>query len=238
MQRPPNQSENNDEIHEHDLIDNVHGPSQSDIERSWEGYDDYSAGQKSGGMIWKVTIGIVSLVILASMTIGIIGPLVGGSITSDSSIPRRVNADVVRVIDGSTIVVDYGDGERVVRMIGVVTPPYGNPLHQLVPQVTENWLSGMEVTLESDQTDSDIQGRLLRYVYLDNIMINAALILNGLGTASTESSNHRHQGYLAEMERQARDAGAGIWDEAFHSDPDEEPQTRFLKLFQLKIVSS
>ena len=72
MQRPPDKSENNDEIHEQDLIDNVYGPSQSDIERSWEGYEDDSAGQKSGGMIWKVTIGIVSLVILASMTIGII----------------------------------------------------------------------------------------------------------------------------------------------------------------------
>jgi hypothetical protein len=47
--------------------------------------------------------------------------------------------------------------------------------------------------------------------------------LNGLGTSDTEHPNVRYDGYLTDMERQARDSGAGIWDERFQVDtPDSE----------------
>ena len=62
---------------------------------------------------------------------------------------------------------------------------------------------------------------MLRYVYFDNVMINAALILNGLGKSETEPPNIRYNGYLADIERQAREAGAGIWDPAY-GDPGPE----------------
>ena len=232
MQRPPDQPEHHDHVDDHEVVDKVYGPSQSDIDRSWEGYEEGGATQRAGGIIWKVVIGLVSLVILVSMTIGLIGPLFSGSGSNQPAPPERTTAEVLRVIDGRTIVVDYGEGERVVRMIGINTPPYGNPYHDFAQQGTASWLNGMEVLIEADQEEADIQGRLLRYVYLENVMINAALILNGLGTASSDSPNLRYSGYLASMERQAKESEVGIWDPAFRSDEvdgnSDDPQTGIL----------
>ena len=242
MQRLPDQPEHNDPIDDHEVVEKIYGPSQSDIDRSWEGYDEGGSTQRAGGIIWKVVIGLVSLVILVSMTIGLLGPLFSGSEASQPAPPQRTTADVIRVIDGRTIVVDHGEGEQVVRMIGVDTPPYGNPYHDFAQQVTASWLNGREVLIEADQEAADIQGRLLRYVYLENVMVNAALILNGLGTASSDSPNLRYNGYLADMERQAKESEVGIWDPAFRTDDvdgtDDDPQTGTLSSDEVRITAS
>ena len=67
------------------------------------------------------------------------------------------------------------------------------------------------------------------YVFFDDVMINAALLLNGLGSAETEHPNIRYDGYLNDMERQARESGVGIWDLSFEGNGDVssggDPQT-------------
>jgi micrococcal nuclease len=220
MQSPPDQpEEQRDESSADDLGNNVFGPSQSDIDRSWEGYESDGSTQKLGGMIWKVTIAVVSIIILASMSIGILGPLLGGDGRNSSPAPpARLSAEVLRVIDGRTIVVDAGGGEMTVRLIGIETKPFGDPFYDFAQQVTESWIDGKTVLLEADQRDGDDQGRLMRYVFLDSIMVNAALILNGLGISETEHPNVRYDGYLADMERQARESATGIWDVRFQGD--------------------
>jgi micrococcal nuclease len=230
MQRPPHipEDEPNDEQHDEqhderddygdDLVNKVYGPSQDDIDRSWDGYEsgESRSGQRLGGAVWKVSIVVVSLVILASMSLGILGPLVGGSSNETvRTAPERNFATVLRVIDGRTIVVDAGEGEQTVRLIGISTPAFGDPFFDFAQEVTHSWINGEGVMLESDELDGDGQGRLLRYVFLDNIMINAALILNGLGEAETVRPNSRYEAYLADMQRQAKEAGVGIWDESF-----------------------
>jgi len=219
MQIPPEQPDHNHEDEQNDdLVNDVYGPSQNDIDRSWDGYESGGASRRFGGMVWKVTIAVVSIVILASMSIGILGPLLGGNSTSTPAPPQRITADVLRVVDGRTIVVDWGDGEQTVRLIGVETQPFGDPFYDFAQQVTDSWISGKEVVLESDQREGDDQGRQMRYVFFDNVMINAALILNGLAKASTEHPNTRYDGYLADLERQARESGAGIWDTSLDGD--------------------
>ena len=222
MQPPQDPSEEQqNEPSGDDLVNKVYGPSQTDIDRSWDGYETGGSSRKLGGLLWKSTIVIVSLVILASMSIGILGPLLGGdNNSSQPALPERISAEVLRVIDGRTIVVDAGDGEQTVRLIGIETKPFGDPFHDFAQQVTANWIDGKIVLLEPDQRDGDDQGRVMRYVFLDTVMINAALILNGLGTSLTEYPNIRYDGYLADMERQARESGAGIWDERFQPDGD------------------
>ena len=221
MQIPPQQPEDDqsDETQD-DLVNQVYGPSQNDIDRSWDGYQTGGSSRRLGGMIWKLTIVAVSLVILASMSLGILGPLLGGSGDSQPEIPERTTADVLRVIDGRTIVVDSGDGERTVRLIGVGSPEFSNPYFGFAQEVTESWIDGKQILLESDQQDADDQGRLMRYVFLDTVMINAALILNGLGDLETAQPNTRYDGYLADMERQARESGVGIWDTSFGRDSE------------------
>ena len=232
MQRPPEHPE--DEQHdeqEDDLVSKVYGPSQEDIDRSWEGYESGSGSGGGGpnlvGILWKGAIVVVSLVILASMSIGILGPLLNRSDSPQQITPEQSSATVLRVIDGRTIVVDSDDGEQTIRLIGVEALPFGDPFRvfsQDVQKVMENWIAGKDLMLEADDRDSDEQGRLLRYVILDGIMINAALIVHGLGKHESERPNDRYNAFLIEMERQARESEVGIWNTAFNETNDTSPQ--------------
>jgi endonuclease YncB( thermonuclease family) len=229
MQRPPEDPENEQhDEHEDDLVSKVYGPSQDDIDRSWEGYESSSGSGRTapsvGGILWKGAIVVISLVILASMSIGILGPLLNGNDSPQQITPVQSSATVLRVIDGRTIVVDSEDGEQTVRLIGVEALSFNDPFHGFAQEVMENWIAGKDLALEADDRDSDEQGRLLRYVILDGIMINAALIVNGLGKYESERPNDRYDGFLIEMERQARESEVGIWDTSFNEANNDSPQ--------------
>ena len=237
MQNPPDDNKDN----EPERIDDVHGPSQRDIDRSWDGYesDQGREGIYGGSIVWKTVIVMVSLVILGSMALGIIGPLLGGSQQERSLEPERVAANVLRVIDGRTIIIDDGQGEQTVRLIGIKALDFRDPFFDFSREVVQSWIEGKSVMLESDQLERDSQGRLLRYVFFENIMINAALMLNGLATIETELPNVRYDNYLKQMQLQARESEVGIWDpayggsdlnapQAFHRDLSISPSKRFL----------
>ncbi|MCH8115185.1 MAG: thermonuclease family protein [Chloroflexi bacterium] len=214
---------------EDDLVNKVYGPSQADMDRSWEERETGGVQRRPGpgGAIWKYVVIGVSLLILASLALGTVGPIFGRSRSvepAQRSQPERVTASVLRVIDARTIVVRSGGGEQTVRLIGIEGPIFGDPWHDFAQQASESWIGGQEVLLESDERDTDEQGRLLRYVYFGNVMINAALIFNGLGKVETEHPNIRYDRFLADLERQAREAGAGIWGSAQRAPvPDARP---------------
>ncbi len=120
-------------------------------------------------------------------------------------------AIVTRVIDGDTIVIDTGQR---VRYIGVDTPEvypeeeaYGMEAWQANRQLVE----GKKVRLEPDVSETDKYGRLLRYVYADDILVNAELVRLGLAEAKAYPPDTRHQDLLEQTEREAREAGRGIW---------------------------
>lgn len=230
MQNPPDDNKDN----EPELTDDVHGPSQRDIDRSWDGYesDQGREGIYGGSIVWKTVIVMVSLVILGSMALGIIGPLLGGSQQERSLEPERVAATVLRVIDGRTIIIDDGQGEQTVRLIGIKALDFRDPFFDFSREVVQSWIEGKSVMLESDQLELDSQGRLLRYVFFENIMINAALMLNGLATIETELPNVRYDNYLKQMQLQARESEVGIWDPAYGGSDLNAPQAfhRYLSI--------
>ena len=237
MQNPPDDNKDN----EPELTDDVHGPSQRDIDRSWDGYesDQGREGIYGGSIVWKTVIVMVSLVILGSMALGIIGPLLGGSQQERSLEPERVAATVLRVIDGRTIIIDDGQGEQTVRLIGIKALDFRDPFFDFSREVVQSWIEGKSVMLESDQLELDSQGRLLRYVFFENIMINAALMLNGLATIETELPNVRYDDYLKQMQLQARESEVGIWDPAYGGSDLNAPQAfhRDLSISLAKWVS-
>ena len=237
MQNPPDDNKDN----EPERIDDVHGPSQRDIDLSWDGYesDQGREGIYGGSIVWKTVIVMVSLVILGSMALGIIGPLLGGSQQERSLEPERVAANVLRVIDGRTIIIDDGQGEQTVRLIGIKALDFRDPFFDFSREVVQSWIEGKSVMLESDQLERDSQGRLLRYVFFENIMINAALMLNGLATIETELPNVRYDNYLKQMQLQARESEVGIWDPAYGGSDLNAPQAfhRDLSIFLAKRFS-
>lgn len=193
------------------------GPSEDDIERSWSD----GSGGKSGGWTerwWQILITVVGIVIVGSLVITVL-PLRSRNANVQPPPPQLETGTVVRVIDGRTIFVQVGKTEVEVRYIGVVTPEYGHPWYDLVTEVNRNWVVGKEVDLERDRVDTDAQGRLLRYVYLEGAMVNAALIAVGLGSATT-GQNVRYAEGFRRLEADAREEQLGIW-----ATEDEESPT-------------
>ncbi len=120
-------------------------------------------------------------------------------------------ARVIQVIDGDTITIDGGYR---VRYIGIDTPeiyPTVEAHGKEALEANRRLVEGREVRLERDVSETDKYGRLLRYVYVDDIFVNAELVRQGLAEAKAYPPDIEHQEYLEELEAEARKAGRGIW---------------------------
>lgn len=132
----------------------------------------------------------------------------------------KETAKVVRVVDGDTIEVSSNNKKETVRLIGIDAPEtvdsreavecFGKEASNKAKEV----LTGKTVTLESDPTqgDQDKYGRLLRYVFLDNINFNKLMISEGFAHEYTYRSNpYKYQLEFIEAQKSARESKAGLW---------------------------
>ena len=120
-------------------------------------------------------------------------------------------ARVTQVIDGDTIIIQGGSR---VRYIGIDTPELYPKLEALgmeAWQANRDLVEGKEVYLERDVSQTDKYGRLLRYVYVDNVFVNGELVRMGLAYAKAYPPDTKYQDYLEKLETEARQAGRGIW---------------------------
>jgi micrococcal nuclease len=133
--------------------------------------------------------------------------------TVTSELPRY-RARVVRVIDGDTIEIE--GGQRV-RYIGINTPELNDSRAsmrawaQRAKRVNQQLVGGKTVFLERDISETDRYGRLLRYVYVGDTMVNAELVRLGYAYATSYPPDVKYQDLLRELEREAREAGRGLW---------------------------
>ena len=120
-------------------------------------------------------------------------------------------ARVTEVIDGDTIIIQGGYR---VRYIGIDTPetyPEVEAYGLAAWQLNQELVAGRVVRLERDVSQSDKYGRLLRYVYVDDIMVNAELVKQGLAQAIAYPPDTAYQDYFTELEQEAKRAGRGMW---------------------------
>ncbi len=124
---------------------------------------------------------------------------------------------VTRVIDGDTIEIDINGTIYKVRYIGLDAPeldderPEFCALAQEATRYNRQLVEGKTVRLEKDISETDRYGRLLRYVYVDDIFVNAELVEQGLAWAKVYEPDPKYQDYLEELEMEAEQAGKGIW---------------------------
>ena len=134
---------------------------------------------------------------------------------------QTVNAEeyqVVRVVDGDTIVVNFNGKEEKVRLIGVDTPESVHPDKSKnteegvkASEYTKERLSNKSVKLEFDVQERDKYGRLLAYVYIDGIMYNKELLEKGYAKVATYPPNVKYVDELKELQKNAREQKVGIW---------------------------
>ena len=100
------------------------------------------------------------------------------------------------------------------RYIGIDTPevhPQLEAYGMKALQANRELVEGKEVRLERDVSETDKYGRLLRYVYVNGILVNAELVRQGLAYARAYPPDTKYQDYLEELETEAREAGRGMW---------------------------
>jgi micrococcal nuclease len=121
----------------------------------------------------------------------------------------RTQALVVRVIDGDTV--ELGDGSRV-RYIGMDTPEAtGDCYSQEATARNETLVLGRVVELEKDVSETDQYDRLLRYVYVDGVMVNEVLLAEGYAQVTTYPPDVKYVDRFLAAQQQAIAAGAGLW---------------------------
>jgi len=115
---------------------------------------------------------------------------------------------VTRVIDGDTIEI-YG-GDRV-RYIGMDTPERGEPYYLEATAKNAELVEGKEVRLEKDTSEKDRYGRLLRYIYVDDLFVNAELVRLGYARAYPYPPDTYYAELFSQLELEAKQAGRGRW---------------------------
>lgn len=136
--------------------------------------------------------------------------------------PLPVPADlqealVVNVVDGDTIDVLIDGREERVRYIGIDTPETVHPdlpVECFGPEASARngeLVGGETVGLERDVSERDDFGRLLRYVWLGERMVNAVLVEEGYAYAVNYPPDLRYAQHLADLEVLAHRANRGLW---------------------------
>ena len=133
------------------------------------------------------------------------------STNADPAPVSCVWARVTCIVDGDTIDVDVDGSTFRVRYIGMNTTEVGQPCYNEGTAENRLLVDGEMVCLDKDVSETDRYGRLLRYVYVGDTMVNAELVRRGVASAATYPPDVRYAGWFVQLEQEARQAGRGCW---------------------------
>jgi micrococcal nuclease len=131
--------------------------------------------------------------------------------------PHLPEYQVIRVIDGDTIEVEHLGK---VRYTGVDTPeiyppakaePYGKE----AAFANQQLVAGQRVRLEFDIQKRDKYRRILAYVYIKSIFVNAYLVETGYAQVMTIPPNIKYADLFRKLQQEARLARRGLWGKTF-----------------------
>jgi micrococcal nuclease len=144
--------------------------------------------------------------------------------------PRSVTGQVVYVVDGDTIHVQLGQRVEKVRYIGVNAAEIPHPRHgaggerraqgyfphtvaagEAARRINLDLVGGKAVRLEFDRRRRDDYKRLLAYVWVGDLMVNAELVRRGYAEVMSVPPDFRHRALFVRLQDEARAAGRGLW---------------------------
>lgn len=145
---------------------------------------------------------------------------------------ERVIAKVIRVVDGDTIDIEYNGKQYSVRYIGIDTPETGlgsKPREYFSQEATQRnaeLVKDQSVTLIKDISNTDQYGRLLRYVLVDDVFVNHALINEGFAHAVTFPPDIACADLFYAAQEAARLNNKGLWKNIPLTAASPSPATR------------
>ena len=154
-----------------------------------------------------------------ALVLALLGGGCGGANRSDAA-EQPGAAQVVRVVDGDTIVVSIAGREESIRLLGIDTPESVDPSAPVecfgkeASRHTEALLPpDTDVHLVRDVEARDRYSRLLAYVYRadDGTFVNLQLLRKGFAAVLTFPPNVAHADDFKAAAAQARAEGLGLW---------------------------
>lgn len=127
---------------------------------------------------------------------------------------ERTRALVTRVLSGDTIEVAIGNDALKVRYIGLDAPGIAPQMEWQGPQAVAangDLVSGKYVILVKDLSDTDLEGALLRYVFVDNLFINYELLRSGFAQSKILQPDSSCEKAFLSAQSEAKTAYQGIW---------------------------
>lgn len=134
--------------------------------------------------------------------------------------PNAAPAQVVAVVDGDTITVDFGPNIETVRLLGIDTPekaggPRPPECHgETSSQITAELLQPATPVLLSRDTEArDTYGRLLAYVHLADSgrFVNLELLTTGAAVPLSISPNTAYTHVFRQAGAEAERDDRGLW---------------------------
>ena len=165
----------------------------------------------------------------------LIGLLIGCSVEENSNsvtdIPNKeqklensslnlIQYEVIRVIDGDTV--ELKNGERL-RYNDIDTPETvhpSKPVECYGPQASaknKELVEGEIILVELGNPAKDRYGRLIGYVYIDNLFVNAELVRGGYAEVNSYGNPGSRLSKLLEIEKNAKKSMQGLWGACLNS---------------------
>lgn len=124
------------------------------------------------------------------------------------SAPQVEERIVTRVVDGDTI--DVEGGERV-RLQDIDTPERGEECYSEATNRLKELVDGKLVVLERRGEDRDVYDRLLRYVFVDDVMVNLILVREGYANLFLIDKDSPYYQQFIEAEQAAKAEQGCVW---------------------------
>ena len=127
---------------------------------------------------------------------------------------ERISAKVTKIVDGDTIKIETGE---TVRFIGIDTPETVDPRKPVqcfareATFATSALLLGKNVELEVDISKTDRYGRLLRYIWIGDTLINETLVREGFAYSTSYPPDIKYQARFHEAQKLAQNERKGLW---------------------------
>ncbi len=132
-----------------------------------------------------------------------------------------VEARVDRVVDGDTIIVILAGQRQRLRYIGIDSPESvkpDTPVERMGREATaanQALVEGRTVVLETDVSDTDRFGRLLRDVWVERdgvlVLVNLEMVRMGFAHVTTFPPDVKYADRLLAALDEARASGVGLW---------------------------
>lgn len=141
------------------------------------------------------------------------------SVTACSPSADATTGQVVRVVDGDTVIVKISDVDTTVRLLNIDTPETKHPnkaVECFGPEATaflaETLPAGTEVGLDFDVEREDQYGRTLAALFLeDRTLVNAEIARQGLGSAVIFEPNEKYYDAVKAAQEEAQQAELGVF---------------------------